>query len=171
MGVMAFGHGHEEPAKLTETVRTLLPAQPAAAPAPAPVAPMMGSLDKSEGDHAQPFTNGAVNHGKVLKLRMDGPIDKIQGAQRETGFTVVLPGRRSLEASSAIAGKDSRIAQVRLSNDGQGTELSMNFKDGVPNYLVRAKGDVLEILLAEKKKKEHHKKTAHGAKSGKHHHD
>ena len=43
---------------------------------------------------------------------------------------------------------DSRIASIHVTNDGTGAELNVAFKDGVPNYLVRAKGDVLEIVLA-----------------------
>ena len=35
-----------------------------------------------------------------------------------------------------------------MSNGTAGAELSVAFKDGVPNYSVRAKGDVLEIVLA-----------------------
>ena len=35
-----------------------------------------------------------------------------------------------------------------MTNDGAGAELTVTFKDGVPNYQVRAKGDYLEISLA-----------------------
>ncbi len=95
-----------------------------------------------------PFTNGPVSHGNVLKLKMDGPIEKIQGASQPTGFTIVIPNRRSLEAAGPLAARDARIGSIRVTNDGNGAELSVAFKDGVPNYLVRAKGDVLEIALA-----------------------
>ena len=94
------------------------------------------------------FSNGPVAHGNVLRLKMDGPIEKIEGAAQPTGFTVVLPARRSLEAAAPLAARDSRIASIRVSNDTAGAELSVAFKDGVPNYTVRAKGDVLEIVLA-----------------------
>lgn len=97
----------------------------------------------------KPFTNGPVAHGTVLKLKMDGPIERLQGAPQPTGFTVVLPNRRSLEAASPLASKDSRIAGIRVANDGNGAELSVTFKDGVPNYIVRAKGDTLEMVLAK----------------------
>ncbi len=95
-----------------------------------------------------PFSNGSVSHGNVLKLKMDGDIEKIEGDGQPTGFTVVLPGRKSLEPAAPLAARDSRIASIRVTNDGSGAELTVAFKDGVPNYLVRAKGDVLEIVLA-----------------------
>jgi hypothetical protein len=98
--------------------------------------------------HVAPFGNGAVSHGNVLHLKMDGPIEKIEGATTPTGFTVVIPDRRSLEAAAPLAARDSRIAAIRVTNDGTGAELSLSFRDGVPNYQVRARGDTLEIALA-----------------------
>ncbi len=98
--------------------------------------------------HVIPFGNGAVAHGNVLRLKMDGAIEKIQGATQPTGFTVAVPDRRSLEAAGPLAARDSRIASIKVTNDGAGAELAVAFKDGVPNYQVRAKGDTLEIVLA-----------------------
>ena len=79
---------------------------------------------------------------------MDGIIEKIEGATTPTGFTIVVPDRRSLEAAAPLAARDSRIGAIRITNEANGAELAVSFKDGVPNYLVRAKGDSLEILLA-----------------------
>ncbi|MBK6694998.1 MAG: PilZ domain-containing protein [Myxococcales bacterium] len=95
-----------------------------------------------------PFANGHVSRGNLLRLKMDGAIDKIQGAQQPTGFTVHIPGRRSLEPAAPLAARDARIGAIKVANDQGGAELSVTFKDGVPNYLVRAKGDQLEIVLA-----------------------
>ncbi len=89
-----------------------------------------------------------MTHGNVLRIKMDGEIEKIEGDGQPTGFTVVIPGRRSLEPAAPLAARDSRIASIRVTNDGSGAELTVAFKDGVPNYLVRAKGEVLEIVLA-----------------------
>jgi hypothetical protein len=96
-----------------------------------------------------PFSNGKVAHGKTLRLKMNAPIEKIQGARTPTGFTVGLPGVKALEAAAPLAKSDKRLAGVHVSNGGERSELTVEFKDGVPNYLVRAKGDVLEIVLAE----------------------
>ena len=96
-----------------------------------------------------PFSNGKVAHGKTLRLKMNAPIEKIQGARTPTGFTVGLPGVKALEAAAPLAKSDKRLAGVHVANGGERSELTVDFKDGVPNYLVRAKGDVLEIVLAE----------------------
>lgn len=95
-----------------------------------------------------PFGNGPVAHANVLRLRMDGPIERIQGAAQPNGFTVVVPTRKSLEAAGPLAARDARIAAIRVVNDPNGAELVVAFKDGVPNYQVRAKGEFLEIALA-----------------------
>jgi hypothetical protein len=97
---------------------------------------------------ATPFGNGPVRHGNVLHLKMDGPIDSIEGAQQPTGFAVKIPGRKSLEAAGPLASRDSRIAGIKVSNDTAGAELTVSFKDGVPNYQVSGKGDTLVISLA-----------------------
>ncbi len=132
--------------------------QPAPASA-APPAPGLPGVDDSalaaDDAHAKrkpgkvaPFGNGPVGHANALHLKMDGPIEKIEGATTPTGFTVLLPARRSLEAAAPLASRDSRIASIRVTNEPAGAELAVSFKDGVPNYQVRAKGESLEILLA-----------------------
>ena len=98
--------------------------------------------------HVTPFGSGAVTHGNILRIKMDGVIEKIEGASLPTGFTVVVPNRRSLEAAAPLASRDSRIGSIRVANEAHGAELTVVFKDGVPNYQVRAKGDTLELVLA-----------------------
>lgn len=121
-----------------------------------------------------PFGNGAVHHANVLHLKMDGVIESIEGAQQPTGFTVKLPGRKSLEAAGPLSARDQRIAAIKVSNESAGAELTVSFKDGVPNYLVSAKGDVLVISLAAPAAKGEPDKTIakkdeKGSKSPKHH--
>ena len=97
----------------------------------------------------QPFTNGPVGaHPNIIKIKMDGPIGAIEGATQPAGFTIVTPNRKSLEPAAALADKDARLAGLNVSNEPTGAELTVTFKDGVPNYLVRAKGDTLELVLA-----------------------
>jgi PilZ domain len=98
--------------------------------------------------HVAPFGNGPVHHGNVLRLKMDSPIEAIEGAQQPTGFTVKIPGRKAVEAAAPLAARDSRIAAIKVTNEGAGAELSVTFKDGVPNYQVSARGDTLVIALA-----------------------
>jgi hypothetical protein len=128
-------------------------AQPAALP-PAPAAPVAENEDTESAQahkkhvHVAPFANGPVHHGNILRLKMDGVIESLEGAQQPTGFTVKVPGHKSLEAAAPLASRDSRIQAIKVSNDSAGAELSVAFKDGVPNYRVSAKGDTLVIALA-----------------------
>jgi hypothetical protein len=175
-----------------------------AAPMPAPIetaipfAPQSQSMDPMASDdddmdrsdrsehkkhvRVTPFGNGAVHHANVLHLKMDGAIDAIEGAQQPTGFTVKIPGRKSLEAAGPLSARDTRIAAIKVSNESAGAELTVSFKDGVPNYLVSAKGDVLVISLAApaaavsalagraEPDKTIAKKDEKGGRSPKHHH-
>lgn len=187
VGVAAFGH--DEPKKdLANNAPVVAPevntkADPAAPivaenpsiPAPLgatiePTTPVVATLEAehtSTGGKARPFVNGRVTHPKVIRIKMDGPIENIQGSPQPSGFAVSIPGRRSLDGSGGLAGKDSRIERVKLNGDAAGTELSMTFKDGVPNYQVRARGDVLEIALEQAKTK--HPRAKHGGRSKKGH--
>jgi hypothetical protein len=98
---------------------------------------------------AAPFGHGNVTGGKVLRIKMDGNITRIQGAMQPTGFTVVVPKRKSVTASASLLKQDKRFHQVSVSNEGNGAEINVSFKDGVPPYLVRAKGDTLEVVLGK----------------------
>jgi hypothetical protein len=125
------------------------PSTPVLAHDPAPP-PAVSETEhgRSKPGRVAPFGNGPVGHGNLLHIKMDGPIEKIEGASTPTGFTVVIPNRRSLEAAAPLASRDGRIATMRVTNEAHGAELAVTFKDGVPNYQVRAKGDTLEIALA-----------------------
>jgi hypothetical protein len=133
------------------------PPAPAAAPMPAANVPLataaaaLGADPMMDGHPGKvtPFGNGPVTHGNVLKIKMDGPVGRIQGASQPSGFTVVIPGRKSLDAAGPLASKDPRIAAIRVSNETGGAELTVTFKDGVPNYQVKAHGDTLEMHLAK----------------------
>jgi hypothetical protein len=141
-----------------------VPATPApASPAPATAFAQPGTMNDDYGTdttggssapahpkpHAvEPFGNGPVAHGNVLRIKMDGPIDKIEGAATPSGFTVVIPGRKSVDAAGPLAQRDERIASIKMTNEADSAELNVAFRDGVPNYQVRAHGSTLEIALA-----------------------
>lgn len=152
------------PLSTTETVPP--PAPSASAAALAAAAP---GDDASEGDDdATPTTTGdgksgaplkewgqgSVTHPVTLKLKMDGPIERINGAAGAMGFTISLPDRRSVSSTTDLARKDKRLASVNVINTSHGAEVTLQFKDGVPPYLARVKGDRLEIALG----------SEHGAK-------
>jgi hypothetical protein len=135
----------------------------AAAPEPAVAATALSSSPASaaeevtdleaRGAHKKtvrvpPFGNGPVHHGTMIQLKMDGVIESLEGAQQPTGFVVKIPGRKSLEAASPLAARDSRIAAMKVTNGPTGAELTVVFRDGVPTYRVSAHSDTLVIALA-----------------------
>ncbi|WP_437514084.1 PilZ domain-containing protein [Sorangium sp. So ce1099] len=126
--------------------------------------------DDDEQESPREWGQGVVRNPIVLKLKMDGPVEELNGAAGAMGFTVSLPDRRALSSGSGLARKDKRIASVRVVNTPHGAEITLQFKDGVPAYKAKARGDRLEISLgrdepkkvASKSKKE--KKKAEEAK-------
>ena len=135
------------------------PGTPSVPATPAPATPPLDPLaaaampNGGPGVHAGkviPFTNGAVgSHPNIIKVKMDGPVEGIQGASQPTGFTVVTPNRKVAEPSPSLASKDPRIELMKVANEAGGAEFNVTFKEGVPNYVVRAHGDTLEFVLAK----------------------
>lgn len=154
----ARGAGVNAPIAMSQPLQGL-PAlgNPAAAAPAAPAAPAGGAMAMNgpaeepapltPTGKPMPFGHGNVTGGKVLKFKMDGNIGRIQGASQPTGFTVVIPQRKSLTSGPSAMKQDKRIALMKVSNDPGGAEMNVTFKDGVPPYLVRANKDVLEVVL------------------------
>jgi hypothetical protein len=110
------------------------------------------SEDASEGGSKQ-FGKGNVHNPVVLKIKTDGPVQRVNGAAGAMGFTVSLPGRRALSSAAELARKDKRIASINVINNPAGAEISIQFKDGVPAYMAKAKGDRIDIALGSASKK------------------
>jgi hypothetical protein len=131
------------------TTEAVAPPAPSAVASAAPDAP-------PEGDAKPTLVNewgqGKVSHAKVLRIKMDGALDGLVGASGAMGFTISVPNHRALSTSSDLAKKDKRLASVKVVNTSQGAEITVQFKDGVPAYLARIKGDKLEIALGNDKK-------------------
>ena len=98
-----------------------------------------------------PFGNTSVKKGTRMVLRLDGPVGELRGAQTPNGFIVAVPNRKSLEAAGPLAAKDARITSAKVVNQAGGAELTIAFKDATPSYIVRAKGDAIEIVLSKDK--------------------
>ncbi|WP_438029281.1 PilZ domain-containing protein [Sorangium sp. So ce233] len=161
------------PLSTTEPVPPTPPADPGAlagdplAQQAAAVPGGPGDEDEAEDDDEQEspreWGQGTVRNPVVLKLKMDGPIDELNGAAGAMGFTVSLPERRALSSGTGLARKDKRIASVRVVNTPHGAEITLQFKDGVPAYKAKARGDRLEISLG----RDEPKKVASKSKSKK----
>jgi hypothetical protein len=149
----------EEPPRVTTSTPITTAAATTAVPVPPPLDPLAAATSTSaQPGRPAPFVNGRIgSRPNIVKIKMDGPIEAIQGAAQPTGFTVLIPSRKPIEPTSILAEKDPRIASVHVSNDGSGTELTVSFKDGVPPYMVRANGETLEMVLA--------RPSAHGEKA------
>lgn len=148
---------------------------PELAPAPAPVAPpppapsadpalatiatppppaLVGETTGLDAKgNPNPFGTPSVKKGTKMVLKLDGPVTEIRGLQMPNGFVVSVPNRKSLEAAGPLAAKDPRIGSAKVVNQSAGAELTIAFKDGAtaPTYIVKAKGDALEIVLAHEK--------------------
>jgi hypothetical protein len=138
------------PAPSSNSDPTSTPAQAATS---APDAPKVEVVDDRRSEPspratATSFGNGRVTHSVVLQVKLDGPITAIHGTRIATGFAVVVPGRKTLDSGSSLSRLDTRIATVRVANRTRSTEVTFEFRDEVPAYLVRAHGDHLEIALA-----------------------
>jgi hypothetical protein len=135
-----------------------------AVPPPAPEGASASLPPAGEGDDAAPaadgegspgavngaseFGNGAaIKNATTLRIKADGPIEGLNGAAGAMGFTVSLPGRRALSAASELQRKDKRIESLQIVNNAHGAEVTIRFKDGVPPYLAKLRGDRLEIAL------------------------
>jgi hypothetical protein len=91
---------------------------------------------------------GRLNLPTIHRIRLDGPGKVLKGSVNATGFSVVVPGRKTVEKGDAIARRDQRIARVATSNDGEGARISFRFRDGVPPYRVRLRNDFVEFSIS-----------------------
>jgi PilZ domain len=106
-----------------------------------------GKSESKSKTKVLPFTHGKVSHPVILRLKTDGTITAMHGMRTPTGFTVSLPGRHAPESTSGLTSRDPRIASMHVNSGSKGTEVSVQFKDGVPPYAVRAKGHDVVISL------------------------
>lgn len=157
------------PLSTTEPLAPPPTAQASAAPAPALPGPdgVPGANGDDDDEPGGAAANGPIlkewgqgsvgSHPVVLRIKMDGAIERIAGSAGAQGFTINVPGRRSTSSATDLARKDKRLASVNVVNTSHGAEISVQFKDDVPSYQAKVKGEKLEISIA---KPEHSKKVA-----------
>ncbi len=94
------------------------------------------------------FGASEVPSGRVFVIRMSGPVDSVEGDQREDGFTVRVPGRLALDRASPIASSHRAVARAMILNRGDYAELTVDFLPGLrPKYQVIAKENTIEVTL------------------------
>ncbi len=172
LAFLAFRRPHQKNTVALAPALELAPmSQPATAPLPAPMpsdvapaasgsalaaaptaTPLQGEPTGADAKgNPNPFGAKGVKNGTRMVLRLDGPIGEIRGLALPNGFVVSVPNRKSLEAAGPLAAKDPRISSAKVVNQPNGAELTIAFKDGTPEYVVKAKNDSLEIVLARDK--------------------
>ncbi|MGC4095149.1 MAG: PilZ domain-containing protein [Polyangiaceae bacterium] len=125
------------------------------------------SKSSSKPEDVAPWGHGKMHEPTIYRVRLDAPGEKLVGTQEPTGFNVLIPSRKLMEAAAGIAKRDERIARVRSNNGGGGAQLSFRFKDEVPSYRVRLRKDYVEILLSAPSKEKDEKAGKVAAKAEK----
>lgn len=90
---------------------------------------------------------GRMHLPVIHRLRLDSPGTALQPTKTANGFTLLVPGRKLKESGSHIAGRDERIADVRVSNTPAGAKVTFRFRGEVPGYKARLRNDFLEIFI------------------------
>ena len=96
----------------------------------------------------KPWGRGRMHLPTIHKLRLDSAGASISGSISDSGFTVVVPGRKVMESGRAIQRRDERIAQVKTSNTAAGAQVTFQFRGKVPAYRVRLRNDFAEFLIS-----------------------
>jgi hypothetical protein len=98
-------------------------------------------------DSAMEFQVGRMHLPIVHRLRLDAPGAALQGTKTPSGFSVLLPGRKVMENGSAIANRDDRIVNVRVSNTPAGGKIAFRFRKDIPGYKARLRNDYVEFFI------------------------
>jgi hypothetical protein len=93
------------------------------------------------------FGSGKLTHAVILQVQMDGAIGAMHGARLADGFSVTVPGRKTSDTGPSLSRLDARLSAVKVSNRSKGSELVFEFRGEVPPYLVKVRGDKLQIAL------------------------
>ena len=105
------------------------------------------SKSSKKPEDVAPWGRGKVVTPVIHRLRLDASGDALQGSLQPTGFTVVIPNRKVMEQGAGISKRDPRVARVRTVNTPNGAQVTFQFKDGVPAYKARLRGDFVEFLI------------------------
>lgn len=155
----------------------LFGATPLSTTEPVPVPPMPGEEAASgtagepdaaaEGANAKPamvlekeWGVGSIQDPSVLKLKMDGKIEGISGSEGATGFTLVIPGRKTISSGAGLVRKDKRLESVNVVNYPDRAEVTVLFKKDVPAFRAKASNNRLVIELGADETKSRKKKSS-----------
>ncbi len=114
----------------------------------------------SRPEDVSPWGKGRMHEPTIHRLRLDNPGAALQGNSESTGFSVVVPSRKVMEAAGGIAKRDPRIARIRATNTPAGAQISIRFKGEVPAYRVRLRKDYVEFLISAPSEKNSKSKSS-----------
>jgi hypothetical protein len=97
----------------------------------------------------RPLGSPSIRSGTVLRLRFDGPITSLTGgAAGRDSLSFRVDGRRVIDRAASFVRMDARIAGAGAYNRGNAAEFTLRFQGAAPAYSARARGEVLEVILA-----------------------
>ena len=129
--------------------------------------PKMGDSKSAKGPKS--FTHGKVHNPVMFNIHMANAIKSVRGMSTPMGFTVHVGGTQTKDSTSGLAQRDSRIASMKIANKSSGADLTVQFKDGVPAYAVRANGNTLQIAISRSSSDDSDSSQKKSAKADKHH--
>ncbi len=113
------------------------------------VAPVAAAAPQPAAPAAHVLGSPSVRTGTVLRMRMDGVIGGIAGGPGAGNTLVIrMAGRRSLDMAAPLVRQDLRLLNASVYNRASGAELTLRFRDAVPQYQAHTRGNTLEIVLA-----------------------
>ncbi len=115
--------------------------------------PPAGSKPAKPAQLEKEWGVGSVNNPTVLRLKMDGPIEGISGSETATGFTIVVPNRKSVSSAAGLSRKHKRLDSVNVVNYPDRAEITLRFDGQVPAYTAKISGRRLIIEISNDKGK------------------
>jgi hypothetical protein len=112
---------------------------------------------------------GSVSNPTSIRLKMDGNLDGLRGTEDAMGFTITVPGRKSVSSAAGLTRKDKRLDSINVVNYPDRAEITVRFKRDVPAFIAKARGKRLIIELSDPKasKKKRKKKSSKKRRSKK----
>lgn len=102
---------------------------------------------------AKPFQHGRLHLPIIHRIRLDQEGEALAGTRTPTGFSVLVPERKTMENGKVIAKRDDRIVKVETKNTAQGAKITFTFRKTIPPYKVRLKQDFVEFFISAPEKK------------------
>jgi hypothetical protein len=99
-------------------------------------------------EDVKPWGHGRLNLPTIHRVKLDRPGAELRGASQPTGFSVLVPQRRVIEAVAGIAKRDRRITSVKADNSDAGARLTFRFREKAPPFRVRLRGQYVEFLIS-----------------------